>query len=194
MSVVTADDADVHRGSPPKRGEWTVDDLARTPEDGVRRELFNGELIVSPAPILLHQRAALAIRDALQAACPPDLEVFVAPVDYEIALDTSFQPDVVVLRRADIDILDGVVRKPAVVVVEVLSKSTRKFDLEDKPKAYGNSGVERHWTFDPLTAHFVARRWLGAKYAEVAEARGEQRIRLDEPYPVEICPAEIING
>ena len=193
MSVVTADDADVHRGSPPKRGEWTVHDLARTPEDGVRRELFHGELIVSPSPIPLHQFAVLAIYEELRAACPPDLKVLVSPIDYEIGLDTSFQPDVVVMRRTDIDRFTPL-RKPAVLVVEVLSKGSRTMDLKKKPPAYGSSGVEHYWTFDPRKVHFAARRWRGVEFVEVATATDEQRVRFDDPYPIEICPAEIING
>jgi Uma2 family endonuclease len=81
-----------------------------------------------------------------------------------------------------------------VLVVEVLSNSTRKTDLEGKQPAYAISGADHYWTFDPQELHFVARRRQGTEYVSVAEASGEQRIRLDEPYPVEICPAEIING
>jgi Uma2 family endonuclease len=194
MTVVTADDADVHRVFPPEQGKWTVDDLARTPEDNIRRELFHGELIVSPSPIPLHQTATLEIGVLLRAACPRDMQVFIAPLDYEIAFDTSFQPDVVVMRRADVDVFVRPLRKPAVLVVEVLSTGSRTMDLKKKPPEYGRSGAEHYWTFDPLRAHFVARRWGGVEYANVAEASGDERIRLDEPYPVELCPAEIING
>ena len=194
MTVVTADDAEVHRGSPPKRGEWTVDDLASTPEDNIRRELLYGELIVSPSPIPLHQTATFEIGVLLRAACPRDMQVFIAPLDYEIAYDTSFQPDVVVMRRADVDVLVRPLRKPAVLVVEVLSKGSRTMDLRKKPPEYGRSGAEHYWTFDPMKPNFVAQRWRGTGYETVAEASGDERIRLDEPYPVEICPAEIING
>jgi hypothetical protein len=38
-----------------KRPVFTADDLEHLPDDGKRYELFNGELIVSPAPIPKHQ-------------------------------------------------------------------------------------------------------------------------------------------
>ena len=193
MSLVTADDADLHHDVQKQWGEWRIDDLAHLPEDGNRYELLNGHLIVSPAPIPLHQRAVRMILGLLDRACPPDLEVFDAPIDYQIGSDTSLQPDLVVMRRADVNLLKPLC-KPALLIVEVISKGSRKDDLKDKPPAYARSGAEHYWTFDPLKLHFVARRRNGDGYVEVAEASGEQRIRLDQPYPVELCPAEITNG
>jgi Uma2 family endonuclease len=35
---------------------WTYDDLAAMPEDNVIREIFDGELFVSPSPFTKHQR------------------------------------------------------------------------------------------------------------------------------------------
>ncbi len=40
----------------PTRHDWTVDDLAGLPEDGLRYELVDGTLLVSPAPSKRHQR------------------------------------------------------------------------------------------------------------------------------------------
>ena len=34
----------------PRDHEWTVADLAQTPDDGLRYELVDGVLLVSPAP------------------------------------------------------------------------------------------------------------------------------------------------
>ncbi len=62
--------------------DWTVDDLARLPDDGLRYELVDGVLLVSPAPRPLHQRAVLELALLLREACPEDLEVFVAPLDF----------------------------------------------------------------------------------------------------------------
>lgn len=185
MTLVTPDEADVSR-------HWTVDDLAYLPDDGNRYELLNGELIVSPAPIPLHQDAVFEIGVLLRAACPPDVKVYVSPIDYQISFDTSLQPDVVVIPRAGLDRLKPL-KTPALLVVEVISKSSKTTDLERKPPAYARSGVDHYWTFDPLNAYFVARRWRGDRYVEVATASEDERIRLDEPFPVEICPAEIIG-
>jgi len=41
----------------PRAGDWTVDDLDRRPEDGLRYELVDGVLLVTPAPEPVHQFA-----------------------------------------------------------------------------------------------------------------------------------------
>jgi len=186
MTLVTTDDADLDRVR-------TVEDLAYLPDDGKRYELLDGELIVSPAPFPLHQRAVQEIYVLLRAACTADLEVFVAPIDYEINFNTCLQPDVVVMRRADVN-LKTPLRKPAVLVVEVISSSSRKTDLEKKPPAYVRSGADFYWTFDPDDVELVAWRRRSGEYVKVATVTGEQRLRLEEPYPVELCPMELIDG
>ena len=37
--------------------DWTVQDLAQIPDDGLQYELLDGMLLVSPAPTKRHQRA-----------------------------------------------------------------------------------------------------------------------------------------
>jgi hypothetical protein len=41
----------------PRDHAWTVADLALLPDDGLRYELVDGTLLVSPAPTKGHQRA-----------------------------------------------------------------------------------------------------------------------------------------
>ncbi len=45
---------------------FTVDDLDRMPEDGKRYELIDGELTVSPAPVLAHQFALFELSSLLR--------------------------------------------------------------------------------------------------------------------------------
>lgn len=187
MSVMTADDSDLYQR------HWTIEALDELPENGKRHEIIEGRLIMSPAPVPLHQTASREILLLLHHACPADMVVFYSPIDYRIAWDTSLQPDLVVMRRADVD-LGKALSKPAVLVVEIISPGSRTEDLKNKPPAYARSGAAYYWTFEPKTLHFVAWRLDGGSYVEMATARGKDRIRLDQPYPVEICPEEIVNG
>src|SRR5674536_389815 len=63
---------------------WTTEALYALPEDGMRHELLDGTLLVSPPPSVPHQLAArrlVAARRllaALGAAAPPDIEVLEA--------------------------------------------------------------------------------------------------------------------
>ena len=46
----------------PAEGQWTFDDYARLPDDGMRYEVTQGELYLSPAPRPLHQLIIFLIR------------------------------------------------------------------------------------------------------------------------------------
>ena len=98
-SAATAHDGDMH--VLPRDGGWTLDDLAAMPEDGLRYELVDGTLLVSAAPSKMHQRVAGNLHVLLRAACPPELEVFFAPTDYQPTSTRSLQPDLLIVRRDD---------------------------------------------------------------------------------------------
>ena len=66
---------------PPAHRPLTEEDLARLPDDGLRYELIDGELLVSPAPAPLHQRVSMNLSLLLSRACPPGYEVLAAPTD-----------------------------------------------------------------------------------------------------------------
>jgi len=86
----------------PRVGEWTVDDLRDLPDDGLQYELADGVLLVTPAPKLRHQRVLLNLAFVLRERIPADLELFVAPVDFQPTRHRSLQPDVLVVRRAEV--------------------------------------------------------------------------------------------
>ena len=48
-----------------------------------------------------HQRAVGRLYKLLDAACPPEFEVFVAPFAVVLAEDTVMQPDVLVAKVSD---------------------------------------------------------------------------------------------
>ena len=54
---------------------WTAEDLYALPEDGMRHELLDGTLLVSPPPSVPHQFAARRLVAALVEAAGPDLEL-----------------------------------------------------------------------------------------------------------------------
>jgi Uma2 family endonuclease len=190
MSVVTV----AREGSLlPPSGEWTVDDLENLPDDGLQYELFDGVLVVSPAPFPPHQRAARAIFKLLDAACPPELEVFFAPLDFQPTRRRSLQPDVLAVRREDVDD-HSPLHEPLVLAVEVLSKSTASKDQIFKRAMYADSVVPNFWIFDPRVPEVTAYELGDDGYHEVAHARGDEVITAERPYPVRICPTEIAAG
>jgi hypothetical protein len=74
MSVMTAPQFVLPADRP-----LTVADLDLTPDDGCRYELDDGVLVVSPAPVTIHQRVLHQLEVLLDAACPPEFELLPGP-------------------------------------------------------------------------------------------------------------------
>jgi hypothetical protein len=82
---------------------FTYADLEETPDDGYRREIIGGTLIVSPSPAGRDQRAALNLGVALRAGETPDTMALIAPFDWKLPDGGSVEPDLLVIRRRDFD-------------------------------------------------------------------------------------------
>lgn len=107
--------------------DWTVDDLAQLPDDGLRYELVDGMLLVSPAPRPLHQRAIARLHLALAATCPEHLEVFFAPLDWQPDRRNSLEPDLLVVAKDDIGLEN--ITEPLALAVEVLWQSPETVEI-----------------------------------------------------------------
>lgn len=160
------------------------------PDDGRRYELIDGILVVSPAPSPPHQRAVLNLAVLLRAACPPELEVFVAPLDVDLAEDTVVQPDVLVVRRDRLTRrgLDG----PPLLAVEVLSPSSRRLDLMLKRSRYEAAGCQSFWAVDPAGPSLTCWQLREGGYAMIGQVHGDEKLALTEPFDVAIRPADLV--
>jgi Uma2 family endonuclease len=174
---------------PPLR-EWTVADLDGLPDDGLQYELLDGMLLVSPAPVPLHQRAVGNLYLALRSACPASMEVFMAPLDWQPDLRTSLQPDLLVVRNEDVGPKN--VTGPLVLAVEILSPSTRRKDLLLKRSKYEEAGVTSYWTVDPDRSSCTAFELVEGRYRTVAEAMDDEKLDLKRPFPIQIEPARLV--
>lgn len=134
----------------PATQRFTYEDLAGFPDDNRRREIIDGELIVTPAPGPKHQDAVLLLGARLLAWTEAHGgKVYVAPLDVYFAHDDVVEPDVVFLRPEHVDqVEDRFVRAPPDLVVEVSSPSTRRLELVRKRDLYERYGVPEYWYVD----------------------------------------------
>ena len=88
-------------------------------------------------------------------------EVFVAPLDVIFSDDEVVQPDLMFVsnERAGIVTARGL-EGPPDWVIEVLSPSTRAYDLESKRKLCQSQGIETYWAIDQERQ--VVHVWDGA--------------------------------
>ena len=119
---------------------WTVEDLAALPDDGLRYELVDGALLVTPPPGPRHQIAAYQLAKVLEAALPAHLRLLPGPVAVRTSAHRELQPDLSVAPASSVGParLEGA---PPALVVEVLSRSTRCTDLVLKRALYEEMGV-----------------------------------------------------
>ena len=169
----------------------TLADLEHMPEDGHRYELVDGTLLVTPAPNTRHQRAVVRLGATLLAAAGSELDVLVAPYDWVAGPSTLFQPDVVVARRADLG--PQRLERAPLLVVEVLSASTRRIDLATKRMAYADAGVGAYWLVDPDVASLTVLELAAGEYEVVATATGDEAWESENPVRAVITPSRLVD-
>ena len=171
-------------------GDWTVDDLRALPDDGLQYELADGVLLVSPSPRPAHQRALGRLHILLSAACPPDLEVFMAPLDFQPSARRSLQPDLLVVRQEDVGEL--AIERPLLLAVEILALSTRVKDLLVKRALYEDSGVSAMWVVDLDEPSITGWLLRDGRWSDGQKAVGDQAFAAELPFPVAITPASLV--
>ena len=114
------------------------EDLERFPDDGLRRELIRGELIVTPSPRTRHQRVVAVLTARLYGFQQQHGGVVLpAPSDVLFADDTVLEPDVLFVTAAHRDrVGERYTDGPPDLVVEVSSPSTRRLELVRKREVY----------------------------------------------------------
>jgi Uma2 family endonuclease len=137
-------------------GPLTLEEFASLPDDGVRHELSEGELITMPPPKSLHTLVALAIFEALQAYLKQHGAARAFPeAGYVLCREplTVRQPDVSLLRKERIqdtapdDYFEGAPE----LAIEVVSPSDSAQDLEIKVEQYLEAGATQVWVIYPAT-------------------------------------------
>jgi Uma2 family endonuclease len=172
--------------TPPAEG-WTVDDLDALPEDGVRRELIDGALHVSPSPTSVHQVIAAYLLVALDQSCPDDLFVSQSN-DVQLSPRRLFIPDVLVTtfaaasRRAGSFMADEVV-----LAVEIVSPGSQSMDRVLKPALYAKAGIPNYWLIE-TDGDITVHTFRLDSAADVYEPSGSftDVIRTDSPWSLEI--------
>ncbi|MFN8583444.1 MAG: Uma2 family endonuclease [Gemmatimonadaceae bacterium] len=131
---------------------YTREEVLAIPDDGNRYELVHGELLVSPAPRALHQRAVFSIARTLHDYVHVHRmgEVLIAPADIAFGRPEAVlvQPDVFVVGPEHLGQEWEDIRQLR-LVVEVLSPSTVRYDRFTKRRLYQEVQVPVYWIIDP---------------------------------------------
>jgi Uma2 family endonuclease len=173
-------------------GEWAIDDLEALPNNGLRYEILDGTLLVTPAPTPRHQTVVLELAVLLRKACPPDHQVFVAPLDWQPDGRTSLEPDLLVVRRDRIG--EKNITQPPSLVVEVLSPGTARIDRLLKFSRYAEGGIEQYWIVDPQVPSLQVFTLVEGAYTLLAEGAAKTPVTVAEPVALTVIPQDLIDG
>ena len=130
--------------------EWTYSEYARFPDDGNRYEVIDGEVLLTPAPSPRHQRVAFLFAMELHKYVNKHgLGEVLPDVDLLFVTGQFLRPDLLVVpANARQGVTDRGVEVPPLLIVEVLSPTSRSIDLVKKPRRYGDFGVPDYWVVD----------------------------------------------
>lgn len=145
---------------------FTRKDYQALPED-MRVHLLDGVLVRDAPPLFGHQRIQSHILGDLLPILGPD-HVFAAPVAVVVDDLNVFEPDIVVVK--DPPRSDATDAGVPLLVIEILSPSTRERDRAFKTKRYLGLGVKEVWLVDP-----------DERTIEVFDLGGSRPARGDDP-------------
>ncbi|MEV4758101.1 Uma2 family endonuclease [Micromonospora sp. NPDC049559] len=172
-------------------GNYTVEDVLALPDDAPRVELRDGVMIVVPSPTFGHQDISALLWMWLRQHAPLDL---VPSVATGVLIDgvQTFEPDVLLLQRETLNPQSHYALPDHVVlVVEVVSPSTRRRDRLEKPAGYAAAGIRYFWRIEQDPVRIYAYELVDGGYQLVAEAAEE--LVLEKPFEIRL-PVRDIAG
>lgn len=170
---------------------WTLDEFLALPEDlPVKVDLVEGRLRVWPRPSPGHQLIARRMAAAIEAAAGADWQVIT-----DVGLLFSEHPTKPTVHCADAaviasshDLWDYEIRPHEVLlVVEVVSRSTRRKDRVENPHHCAKAGISYYWRVEtPRTSdglRVFTYRLDGGIYVPSGEFG--DLLKVEEPFPPE---------
>jgi Uma2 family endonuclease len=168
---------------------WTEEEFFALGETANRVELFDGSLLVSPAPSIRHQFLAAALRDALRpAAREAGLEVHLA-VNVRLRAGQIPIPDLVIARPVDLDTL--VIEARDIELVCEITSTNVVADRVLKMHYYSAAAIPRYLLVDPRGPVLNLFRLDGDKYVAEASAGPGERLLFTAPVVTELDPASL---
>jgi Uma2 family endonuclease len=179
-----------------KESPVTYEMYAGMVDDGNRYEISDGVLeLMSPAPTPTHQSFVYELQYKLNASCRNEYIIYSAPIDVILSATEVRQPDLVLIHRSRMGIVEkkGINGAPD-LVVEITSKHSRRRDKVQKRIAYAKYGVPEYWIID--LSNFTLEQYVldGERY-ELAEVYAEdETIRSEAVACASFSMNEIIRS
>jgi Uma2 family endonuclease len=175
------------------RTSWTIEEVLALPENGMRQELIEGRLVVSPVPPKPHQWAAKCLERLFDDASPAGLAAN-REVNLQLGADLLI-PDVMV---GSVDALSDAGQcmdaADVTLVTEILSPGNTAFERAWKSQRYAEGGIPFFMEVELSGVVQVAVYELrGRGYAKIAAAHAGEMLKLAEPFELSFDPAGLVG-
>ena len=169
---------------PTKR--YTARDFEQMPAGPPYFELVNNHLVLEPSPELPHQNSSIRLASRMFNFVEDNGLglVLEAPMDVELDDDNVFQPDILFISNARLDIIKKgrKIKGAPDLVVEILS-TNKKYDQEEKKYVYELHDVLEFWLVD-----------VKKKQVEVYENVRKEFVLLQKAYVGDMVQSKILPG
>lgn len=147
---------------------WSLERYLREAPENAFWEFVHGEVVVHSPVRIEHQRLVFFLGRVLAGYLEhvfPGAEVVLGPAGLRVAPEVIREPDIFVLAPEDADKARGFpVEARPLLVVEVVSPSTRRLDLEVKPQEYARAGIPEYWVVDEEHQQVLRHELVGQSY------------------------------
>jgi Uma2 family endonuclease len=151
---------------------------------GVRMELVDGEIAVSPSPVPRHSFTVVALGTILKNHVDDhDLGEVLMDVDTIFAEHDVRRPDVFYFSKSRRHLIgEKAIEGPPDLAVEVISVGNERYDRRDKFKLYAAGKVKHYWIVDPQQKTIESYSLRGGKYVGGVRGSGSDIVKLP-PFP-----------
>jgi Uma2 family endonuclease len=151
---------------------------------GVRLELVDGEVAVSPSPEPKHsfteKRLSFALMKHIEAT---DLGTLFGDVDTLFGEYDVRRPDLIYFAKDRLHLVgEKAMEGPPDLCVEIISPSSSTIDRKAKFKQYEKGKVAYYWIVDPGDKTIEAFKLVRGKYRPVGSGKDEDVVQLP-PFP-----------
>ncbi len=150
-----------------------ADDFLDLPDDGCNYELIDGVVVMSPSPKPIHQAVAweISIQLGIFLREHPIGRAF-SEIDIHLGQgpsgeDVVYKPEIVFIKSDRLSQMTEKIVGGPDLVVEVVSRGSRRMDMETKRNDYEKAGVKEYWLIDPERSSMIFYRLEKGLFAEI---------------------------
>jgi len=137
--------------------------------EGTLCQLINDKLIMSPAPIDVHQvvLGEIYVEISLHLRKNKIGKIRIAPYDVHFSKQNILQPDLLFIKNENLNKIQsrGLFGAPD-LIIEILSPSTSNLDWEEKKLIYERYGVQEYFLVEPNSKSVTSFFLKGTEYEE----------------------------